>query len=147
MIIDFRKNVVHNHVPLCIHDTAVEQVSEYKYLGTTISCNLDWSQNVKITQKKANQRLFFLRQLKKLHVDSTLLVLFYKSIIQSIITFNLVCYFGNLTRANDKKIDRPRKVAQRIIGSELPSVDSIYLDRILTKVTRIMRDFDTSLVQ
>ena len=36
--------------------------------------------------------------------------------------------------------ERPRKVAQRIIGSELPSVDSIYLDRILTKVTRIMRD-------
>ena len=48
--------------------------------------------------------------------------------------------FGNLTRANNKKIDRPRKVAQRTIGSELPSVDSIYLDRILTKFTRIMRD-------
>ena len=81
-------------------------------------------------RRKQIRDSFFLRQLKKLHVNMTLLVLFYKSIIKSIITFNLICYIGNLTRANNKKIDRPRKVAQRIIGSELPSVDSIYFDCI-----------------
>lgn len=139
MIIDFRKNEG-DHVPLVIHGTEVEQVSEYKYLGTTITSNLDWSQNATNIQKKANQRLFFLRQLRKLNIDRTLLVLFYKSIIQSVITFNIICHFGNLTHLNKRKIERPVKAAQRIIGSELPQMDSIYVDRLLAKVKRIMSD-------
>ena len=140
IVIDFRKRTVVDHAPLCIHDSAVEQVSEYKYLGTTISCKLDWSKNVNIIQKKANQRLYFLRQLKKLHIDNTLLVLFYKSIIQSILTFNLICYFRNGTRASKRKTERIRKIAQRITGLELPSLESIYVDRTLLKITRIMKD-------
>ena len=97
MIVDFRKNVPDEHVPLTIHGDVIEQAKEYKYLGTTITNRLDWSINVHATQKKANQRLFFLRQLKKMHLDNTLLVLFYKSIIQSILLFNLICFHGNLT--------------------------------------------------
>lgn len=140
MIIDFRKSAADDHAPLTIHDTVVEQVTEYKYLGTTISYNLDWSKNVNITEKKANRRLFFLRQLKKLNIDNTLLVLFYKSIIQSVIMYTLICYYGNLTCASKGKIDRPRKTAQRIIGLELPSMESIYNDRVLIKIKRVMTD-------
>ena len=54
--------------------------------------------------------------------------------------YNLICYYGNLTCASKRKIDRPRKTAQRIIGLELPSMESIYDDRLLIKVRRVMTD-------
>ncbi|KAJ8023310.1 hypothetical protein HOLleu_35695 [Holothuria leucospilota] len=74
--------------------------------------------------------MFFIRQLKKIHLGNTLLVLFYKSIIQSILTFNLNCCYFNLKKANKTKIDRPRKTAQKIIGLELPTIESLYNERI-----------------
>ena len=94
MIMDYRKNKECVHVPVTIHGSVVEQVSEYKYLGTNISSNLDWSKNTLAVQKKANQRLFFIRQLKQIHLDNTLLVLFYKTVIQSILVINLICFYG-----------------------------------------------------
>ena len=89
VIIDFRRNVM-EHKSLAIHGEEVEQVSEYKYLGTTISRTLDWSKNVTSLHKRANQRLYFVRTLKKLRVDNTLTVdLFYKSFIQSFLLYNI----------------------------------------------------------
>ena len=45
LIVDFRRNVT-EHKPVTINGEDVEQVPEYKYLGTTISNSLDWSSNV-----------------------------------------------------------------------------------------------------
>ncbi|KAJ8050557.1 RNA-directed DNA polymerase from mobile element jockey [Holothuria leucospilota] len=104
IIMDFRKNKANGHMPVVIHGSVVEQVPEYKYLGTRITNNLDWSSNTIAAQKTANQLMFFIRQLKKIHLDNTLLVLFHKSIIQSILTFNLICCYGNLTKANRPKL-------------------------------------------
>ena len=50
---------------MVIKGNEVETVESYKYLGTIIDCQLDWSANVDAVYKKANQRLFFLRNLKQ----------------------------------------------------------------------------------
>ena len=39
-----------------------------------------------------------------------------------------------------RKTERIRKIAQRTIGLELPSLGNIYVDRTLLKLTRIMKD-------
>lgn len=118
----------------------MEQVQEYKYLGTTISNSLDWSKNVQLTQKKANQRLYFVRTLRKLRVDNTLIVLFYKSLIQSVLTYNLVCYFANATKIDQKKLNKPRKIVQRILGIDLPLLDNLYQERVSSKLRQVMQD-------
>ena len=48
----------------------VEEVKTFKCLGTTISSDLKWDDNISSAIKKAHQRLFFLRQLKKFKVQS-----------------------------------------------------------------------------
>ena len=60
-----------------IHDSAVEQVKEYRYLGTTICNSLEWTTNNVNIQKKANQRLYFVRVMRNFRVDSKLIILFY----------------------------------------------------------------------
>ena len=81
-----------------------------------------------------------LRKLKEFRVDNTILVLFYRSLIQSIVTFNLACFCGNLSKENMKKLERVRKVAQRIIRTDLPTFTELYEKQVLSKLQRIMHD-------
>ena len=139
LIVDFRRNAV-DHRSVSIHGEEVEQVTEYKYLGTTISNTLNWSKNVGSLQKRANQRLYFVRTLKKLRVDNTLLVLFYKSLIQSVLAYNIVCYFANATQIDLKKLNQPRKTVQRMLGIDLPSLNDLYTERVYSKLRQVLQD-------
>eukprot|EP00061_Rhincodon_typus_P002117 g16659.t1 len=64
LIIDFRKKGG-EHAPVFITGTEVERVKSIKFLGVTIPDNLSWISHVDVTVKKAQQHLFFLRQLRK----------------------------------------------------------------------------------
>ena len=139
MIIDFRRSP-HARPPLIIQGSAVERVHNYKYLGTTVCNTLDWSCNITLLRKKCNQRMYFLRMMRKMHVDKTILILFYRALIESIATNNIICYFGNATQADRKKLDSARRIAQRIIGSSLHEIPTLYEERVVAKVKRIMND-------
>ena len=58
-----------------------------------------------------------------------------------IITFNLVCLFGNLSKENRKTLERVRKVAQRTVHTELPTIEALYEKQVLLKIHRIMQDY------
>ena len=45
-----------------LHNQTLEQVTSTKYLGITITDNLDWGQHVSEVSTKATQTLDFLRQ-------------------------------------------------------------------------------------
>ncbi|KAJ8029903.1 hypothetical protein HOLleu_29429 [Holothuria leucospilota] len=51
-----------------------------------------------------------------------------------------MCYYGNHTKASKCKIDRPLKTAQKIIGLELPTIESLYNERICSKFKNIVKD-------
>ncbi|PIK37783.1 hypothetical protein BSL78_25381 [Apostichopus japonicus] len=139
LIIDFRCKSV-THAPIYVHGEQVEQVDKYKYLGTMLSNNIDWSSNATIVHKKANQRLYFLRKLKNLRVDKTIMTLFYKSLIQSVLMYNIICYFANGIKIDVKMLEQSRKVAQRVIGAQLPSLEYLYHERVCNKLKHIMQD-------
>lgn len=64
IVVDFRTKQTPID-PLVINGETIEQVVSYKFLGTTISNDLKWEENTNICVKKAQQRLYFLRQLRK----------------------------------------------------------------------------------
>ena len=141
MIFDFRRtNESATCEPLIIHNHRINQVSEYKYLGTVIDSKLNFHRNSELISGKANQRLYFLRKLKVFCVDNRILTLFYQSLIQSLVTFNLLCTYGNVAKENIKGLERPRKIAQRLINSDLPPISSLFEKLTLLKVHKVMND-------
>ncbi len=78
VIIYFRKNRG-DHAPLYINGDCVERVTAFKFLGVHISENLSWTINIPALTKKAQQRLHFLRVLRKSVLEQRLLVSFYQS--------------------------------------------------------------------
>ncbi len=80
MIVDFRRNPP-ALPPLTITVAAVETI---KFLGTTISQDLKWDSHIDSIAKKAQQRLYFLRHLRKFNLPQELLKQFYSAIIKTV---------------------------------------------------------------
>ncbi len=64
VVMDFRRNSV-DHPPLTIDSLTVERVSSTKFLGVHITEDLTWTTNTMSLLKKAQQRLHYLRRLKR----------------------------------------------------------------------------------
>ncbi|KAK3570103.1 hypothetical protein QTP86_011150, partial [Hemibagrus guttatus] len=79
MIVDFRRNTP-ALPPLTIMNSTVPTVASFRFLGTTISQDLKWDTHIDSIIKKAQQRLYFLRQLRKFNLPQELLTQFYSAI-------------------------------------------------------------------
>lgn len=127
MPVDFkRRKTSPSNPPIFIKGSQVETVESYKYLGTVIDKDLSNYLNTSAICKKGLQRLHFLRKLNTFNMEKTLMVLFYKSFIESILTFCIVSWYSNLTVPNKKGMQGIVKVASKIIGTQQPSLADIY---------------------
>ncbi len=95
LMVDFRKRQQRPYTPLMISGTPVERVSSYKYLGVNISEDLTWTAHIQTQVKKARQRLYHLRQLRKFRVSPTILKTFYSGAIESVLTQCISVWYGN----------------------------------------------------
>ena len=126
--------------PLLIDGGVVERVSTFRFLGVHIQEDLSWRTNTTAIIKKAQQRLYFLRVLKTYHLRQELLVTFYRSTVESILTYCVCVWFSSCTAAERKALQRVVNSAQKIIGCPLPSLEDLYNTRCLKKATKISRD-------
>lgn len=113
MIIDFRRHA-HTHQVTTIKGQAVECVQSYKYLGTIIDSKLNFEENCEAVCKKGHQRLFCLRKLSYFHIDKTMMILFYRAFIESILSFCLVSWFGNVSLKNRNSLNQIVKWSSRL---------------------------------
>ncbi|XDV25252.1 hypothetical protein PO909_029198 [Leuciscus waleckii] len=120
----YREDVQHPNQ--MINGEEVERVNDIKFLGLHITKDLTWTINTSHLVKKAQQRLFFLRKLKKAKVPTQLLVNFYRSTIESILCYCITVWYSSCTAENRQALTRTVKTAQRIIGIKLPNLDMIY---------------------
>ncbi|KAK3526109.1 hypothetical protein QTP70_015957 [Hemibagrus guttatus] len=73
MIVYFRKDPATLH-PIILCDSLVTSVKSFSFLSTTITQELKWEQNISSLTKKAQQRIYFLQQLKKFLLPAKMLV-------------------------------------------------------------------------
>jgi hypothetical protein len=141
MVFDFRKvkNDVSNN-DVVINGDVVGRVKNYKYLGTIVDDELKWNENTIALSKKASQRLFFLRKLKEFQVEKTIMSLFYVSVIQSLLMFNLVCHWNSLSFVNKRKLNKIRNSARKIMNVNTTDLNSMYVKNVLHKVDKVMKD-------
>ncbi|KAK3569893.1 hypothetical protein QTP86_006847 [Hemibagrus guttatus] len=88
MTVDFRKNPA-PRLPVILCDSPVSSAESFCFLGTTITKELKWEQNIRSLTKKAQQRMYFLRQLNKFLLPVKMLVNFYTAIIESVLTSSI----------------------------------------------------------
>ena len=104
MYIDFRKNQ-RCPKPVYIKGEAVERVDTYKYLGVVFDSKLNWKENINYVLKKANSKMYCMRNLRSFGVNSDMLVTFYNAVICSIIMFSSVCWGGNISKLDRGRMD------------------------------------------
>ncbi|KAI5627525.1 gastrula zinc finger protein XlCGF28.1-like [Silurus asotus] len=140
LIVDFRKSNSGRHLPVNINETEVERVSSLTFLGVHISEDLSWQQNMSALVKKAQQRLYFLRSLKKSHFSPGILTSFYRCIIESIMTNSITVWYGGSTVCEHKALQIVVKTAQRITGTQLPAIEHLHHSRCLRRAHNIIKD-------
>ncbi|KAI4881086.1 hypothetical protein NFI96_012676, partial [Prochilodus magdalenae] len=110
------------------------------YLGVPLRNNLTWSNNPSSLVRKAHQRLFFLRRLRRAGLGSSVLTSFYRCVVESVLCSSINVWHGSCSAADRKALQRVVKAAQRSVGVSLPTTMDIYTSRCRTRATCIMKD-------
>ncbi len=139
IIVDMRKER-RTHQPLFIRDLEVERVSSFKYLGVHISEDLTWTLNTTQLVKKAQQRLYFLRRLRKFGMSPKILSNFYSCVVESVLTSCIPVWYGSTTVRDRKHMQRVVKTADKIIRTPLASQQAIYHRRVHRRAASILKD-------
>ncbi len=116
IIVDFRRNPP-ALPPLTIMNSTVTAVKSFRFLGTTISQDLKWDNHIKSIVKNAQQRLYFLRQLRKFNLPQELLIQFYSAIVESVLCTSITVWFSSATKSDLRRLRRVVRTAERIIGN------------------------------
>lgn len=105
VIIDSRKRG-NDHDPVQIENDQIEQMEEYK---------LSWTANTDIIFKKAYRRLNFLRCLRQLRVDRTVMMPFFNTFIIPILCFHFLGWFRNLTPQSQNRLRKFVNIAKSLL--------------------------------
>ncbi|XP_076866468.1 uncharacterized protein LOC143517634 [Brachyhypopomus gauderio] len=139
MRVDFRR-----HPPalltLTIFNSPVSTVETFRFLGSTISHDLKWEPNITSILKKAQQRMYVLRQLRKLDLPQELLIQFYTAVIESILCTSITVWFGAATKQDRNRLQRTVWTAEKVIGASLPSIQDLYCSRTRKRAEKIITD-------
>ncbi|KAL0160132.1 hypothetical protein M9458_043857 [Cirrhinus mrigala] len=125
MTVDFRRNPP-ALPPLTITDITVTSVETFRYLGTTITQNLNL--------------LYFLHQLRKFNLPKELLKQFYSAIIKSVPCTSITVWFSSATKTDLRRLQRIVWTAERIIGTTLPTLQELYSSRMSKRASKIILD-------
>uniref|UniRef100_A0AAV2JYY0 glucuronosyltransferase n=1 Tax=Knipowitschia caucasica TaxID=637954 RepID=A0AAV2JYY0_KNICA len=129
MIVDFRKSTVPPPPP-SVMDSPITSVESFRFLGTTITQDLKWEPTISSLIKKAQQRMYFLRQLRKAKLPAQMLVQFYTAIIESILTSSITVWFAGATVRDKQRLQRIVRSAEEVIGRSLPSLQDLFDDLV-----------------
>ncbi len=116
-------------------------VEKFKFLGSIISQDLNWDTHFNsIVKKKAQQRLYFLRQLSKFNLPQELLKQFYSAVIESVLCTSITVWFGSATKSDIRRLQRMVRNAEWIIVAPLPTLQELYASRVRKRAQKITLD-------
>ena len=127
--------------PLCIGGEAVEVTDTFKYLGITLDSKLTFGHHVQSVYNKCQQRLYLLRKLRSFHVDRKLILLLYRGIIESVLTYCSICFFFTAVSVSNKNILlRICKTVSKIIGLPTQPVSQLTERAMVRKAHAVAND-------
>ncbi len=121
-------------------NSTVAAVESFRFLGITISQDLKWDNHIDSIVKKAQQRLYFLRQLKKFNLPQAHMTPFYSAVIESVLCSSITVWFGSASKSDIRRLQQTVRTAERIIGVHLPSLQDLYNSRVKKWAGSIITD-------
>ena len=79
--------------PLTNSEQQLELMDSFKFLGTTIANTIKWDINAETIAKKAQKRMFFLRQLKQFRANKSIVTQFGQWL--KVLTFSTTVWYGS----------------------------------------------------
>ena len=98
-----------------IDGTPIQHVPQTKLVGVIISETLSWQANTEYICNKARKKLWLLRRMVKLDLDTYLLFDAYTKEVRSILELAVPVWHSSLTRRQTLDIERVQRVAFKII--------------------------------
>lgn len=87
------------------------------------------------------QRLYFIRTLRKAGLNHRPLTQADGGLVESVLCCTgVTVWYGNTTLEERKALQRVIQTAERITGTQLPSIETIYTERCQKRGGRIMKD-------
>ena len=123
LILDYRRQSA-DPAPLHINGNCLEKVHTFKFLGAHLTDDLSWSANTSETVKKPQQRLHFLRVLRKNNLECNLMVAFNRTTIESVLTYCISAWHSGCTSADKRALQRVINTVQKITGCSLPTMEN-----------------------
>ncbi len=140
----FSKIVIHvgaNDVRLRQSEITKNNVKEVCELANTMPDTVIYSGPLPAYRgDEIHSRLYHLRQLRKFRVSPAILKTFYSGAIESVLTQCISVWYGNSSNQDCKALQRVVRLAERISGSTLPSLQGIYLKRCKSRAAKIIKD-------
>lgn len=94
----------------------VERATHFKCIGTIVDIYLGFSENCDVIYKKCMQRLHLLKKLWEFEVNKEIVKMTCKSLIESILCFNMTIWFGNLSSKERVKLTRVVNMGSKLTG-------------------------------
>ena len=113
--------------PIRIDNQEIEVMKTFKYLGILLDESLSFCDHVDYVYKKAQQRQFHTRNLKRFEVSQHILQLVYRGLIESVLSFNIITWYGNVSAKNNIKRARVVNTASKLIGNEQKHLSVQYI--------------------
>ena len=107
---------------------------------TIIDNKFNFNLNADQVYKKGMSPLYFVRQLRKLKIDDEIMNLFYTSIVESVISFSIVCLFGNCNAQAKAKLDRIVNNCEKLGVSNVVPLTEIYSKCAIQRSKAIYND-------
>ena len=111
----FFKRSPPTHPPVELDDLVFERVNSAKVLGVTISDDFKSNDHIFNVTSKAAKRFYLLRQLKRVGICASDLVLFYCSTIRSVLEYTCQVFHFSLPSYLSEELESIQKRALRII--------------------------------
>ena len=126
--------------PLLIDGRTVKIAQHFMFFVYIISNNIKWERNIDNIVKKAQQPLYALRRLRSFGLTTQIMLTFCTAAIESVLKCSITVWFGSVAVKEKLTLNRIVKTASRIIARDLPSLESLYYQRLLGRASLISHD-------
>ena len=93
-------------------------------------------------QGSAEALPYFLQRLRSFGVSQVLMVKFYRVVLESVLIFSFAVWYNGATAEDWNCLAGIVRVAGRIVGCELPTLDNLHRARVVKEAQSIMSDPD-----